>query len=136
MVIATYGEYPWIATVYYSLDKDLNFYFLSDPATLHCRQIESNPNVALSISDAPQNPVSKKKGVQIFGVAEKISEIHKITHALNLWRKTLGVTSAAYTYKGMMKKAIKGRMYKVEPRKMKLFNEELWTEGSEPTITL
>ncbi len=137
MVIATYGEdHPWIATVYYSFDKDLSLYFLSDPNTLHCQQIAKNPNVALSISDAPQNPSAKKKGIQIFGMAEQVSGMHKIKHALGLWRKTLGVTSNAYTYEGMMKKAIKGRMYKVEPVKIKFFNEELWEEGSEPTITL
>jgi uncharacterized protein YhbP (UPF0306 family) len=136
MVIATYGEHPWIATVYYSLDSDLNFYFLSDPGTLHCKQIAVNPNVALSIGDAPQDPSAKKKCVQIFGVTEKISGMNKIRHALGLWRKTLGITSDAYTYEGMMKKLIKGRMYKVKPKKIKFFNEELWEEGSEPTISL
>ena len=136
MVIATYGEHPWIATVYYSLDVNLSFYFLSDPETLHCKQIAINPNVALSIGDAPQDPSAKKKGIRIFGVAEIISGMYRIRHALDFWRKALGVTSDAYTYEGMMKKLIKGRMYKVRPRKIKFFNEELWEEGSEPTILL
>ena len=136
MVIATYGEHPWIATEYYSFDDDFNFYFLSDPKTLHCKQIAKNSNVALSICDAPQHPSAKKKGIQIFGIATKISGVHKIKHALGLWRKTLGVTSDAYTYEGMMKKAIKGRMYKVESKKIKFFNEELWEEGKERLISL
>lgn len=33
MVLATYGEHPWIATLYYSFDNDLNIYFLSSPET-------------------------------------------------------------------------------------------------------
>ncbi|OGK24910.1 hypothetical protein A2954_00785 [Candidatus Roizmanbacteria bacterium RIFCSPLOWO2_01_FULL_37_12] len=136
MVVATYGSHPWIATVYYTLDQDLNIYFLSDPNTIHCRQIAKNPKVAITIADSPQRPTSKKKGLQIFGLAKQISGMHKIIHALNLWRKTLGVTSEAYTYTGMMKKAIKGRMYKVVPKKIKFFNEELWDEGKEPTIKL
>lgn len=137
MVIATYGEeHPWIATVYYSCDEHLNLYFLSDPKTLHCRQIAKNSKVALSIGDSPQSPAVKKKGVQIFGNAKEVLGMHKIKHAIGLWRKTLGVTNDAYTYEGMMKKAIKGRMYKVKPLKIKFFNEELWEEGSEPTITL
>ncbi len=136
MTIATYGVHPWIATVYYSLDDDLNVYFLSDPKTLHCKQIATNPNVALSVSDSPQNPSSKKKGVQVFGVAEEVSGMQKIKHAIGLWRKTLGVTSDAYTYEGMMKKAIKGRMYRVQIKKIKFFNQELWDEGSEPMISL
>jgi len=136
MVIATYGQHPWIATVYYSLDKDLNIYFLRDPDTIHCRQIAKNPEVALSIADSPQKPAGKKKGLQIYGLAEQISGMHKIVHSLNLWRKTLGVTGDKYTYQGMMKKAIKGRMYKVTPKKIKFFNEELWEEGKEPLIEL
>src|SRR3989344_7711127 len=134
MVIATNGKHAWIATVYYSTDKDLNIYFLSDPNTIHCRHIAKNPKIALSIADSPQKPASKKKGLQIYGLAEKISGMHKIVYALNLWRRTLGVTSNLYTYEGMLKKAVKGRMYKVIPKKIKFFNEELWDEGKEPIL--
>ncbi|MFZ1720991.1 MAG: pyridoxamine 5'-phosphate oxidase family protein [Microgenomates group bacterium] len=136
MTIATYGDSPWIATVYYSSDDALNLYFLSDPDTIHCHHIKVNPNVAVSIADSPQAPSSNKIGLQISGIAEQISDKKKIVHALDLWRKTLGVTSNAYTYAGMMKKAIKGRMFKVTPNKIKFFNEELWEEGSEPVVEL
>lgn len=46
----------------------------------------------------------------------------------------MGVTSDAYTYTGMMKKAIKGKMYKVTIKKVKFFNQELWQDGNEPLI--
>lgn len=136
MTIATYGEQPWIATVYYSADDELNIYFLSDPNTIHCQHIARNPEVAISIANSPQSPTSKKKGLQIFGIAEQISSEKKISHALNLWRNSLGVTSDSYTYAGMMKNAIKGRMYKVTVKKVKFFNQELWSEGEEPLIEL
>jgi len=136
MVLATGGEHLWVATLYYSLDDKLNFYFLSDPATIHCQQIATNPKVALSISDSPQNPTSLKRGIQISGTATQIEDKHKVIHALNLWKKTLGVTSNLYSYEGMLNKAIKGRMYKVVPSRIKFFNEELWEEGAEPVITL
>ncbi len=110
MVFATYGEHPWIATLYYSSDEDLNVYFLSNPETLHCKQIVENPHVALSIADSPQEPSSKKKGIQIYGISEQISDKQKIIHALSLWKKTLNVTSESYTYEGMMKKLTDGRM--------------------------
>jgi len=136
MVIATTGDHPWIATVYYSFDDELNLYFLSNPATIHCQQILQNPQVAVSIADSPQPANAKKIGVQIYGLAEQISGEKKITHALNLWRKSLNVTSDAYTYKGMMSKLIDGRMYMVTPKKIKFFNQELWEEGEEPLIEL
>lgn len=90
----------------------------------------------MSIAESPQDPNSKKKGLQIFGIAEQISGERKVTHALTLWKNTLGVTSSAYTYAGMVKKTINGRMYKVTPKKIKFFNEELWEEGKEETIDL
>ncbi len=136
MVLATNGEHPWIATLYYSVDDKLNFYFLSDPKTLHCRHIAKNPKVAFSIADSPQPPGSQKQGIQLYGLAHEVSGRQKIVHALSLWRKTLNVSDEAYTYHGMVKKLIEGRMYKVTPVKIKYFSEVLWEEGNEPTIQL
>lgn len=136
MVVSTYANYPWTATLYYSVDEEMNIYFLSNPETLHCKQIEKNPKVSVAIVDAPQKPSSLKKGLQIYGKAKRISGINKIKFALDLWRKALDVTSPLYTYEGMMKKAIKGRMYKITPVRIKFFNEALWHEGSEPTIKI
>lgn len=136
MVIATYGEHPWIATVYFSFDQDLNLYFLSDPDTIHCQHIMNNPNVAVAIAKSPQNPSSKKKGLQIFGIAEQLVEVSQIKHALDMWRSTLGVTSDKYTYEGMIKNETSGRMFKVVPKKIKFFNEEIWDDGKEFVIEL
>ena len=136
MVLATYGEHPWIATLYYSFDNDLNIYFLSSPETIHCKHILRNPNVAVAISDSPQSPSAKKKGVQISGIAEQITDKQKIIHALSLWRKTLNITSDSLTYEGMINKLIDGRMYKVAPKKIKFFNQEIWEEGEEPLLEL
>jgi len=136
MVIATCGEHPWIATVYYAMDDNWNFYFLSDPKTLHCQHIAKNPEVALAIATSPQDLSENKKGVQIFGLAEQITEEAEITTAVNLWKKRLSVESDDYSYAGMMANKIKGRMYKVVPKKTKFFNEDLWEEGTETTIEL
>lgn len=136
MVLATYGAHPWAVTLYYSFDEDLNIFFLSSPETLHCQQIADNPNVAIAIADSPQSPSSKKIGLQIAGTAERISGKSRIIHALDLWKRSLRVTSEKYTYEGMVNKLIDGRMYKVVPKKMKFFNQELWSEGQEPFIDL
>lgn len=136
MVVSTYSSYPWTATLYYSVDQDMNIYFLSSPETIHCRQIEKNPKVSVAVVDSPQRPASLKKGIQIYGKAKRISGANKIRYALELWKKTLDVTSPLYTYEGMMKKAIKGRMYKITPKRIKFFNEALWKEGDEPLVEL
>jgi uncharacterized protein YhbP (UPF0306 family) len=134
MVLATNGEFPWVSTLYYSTDRDLNIYFLTGPKTIHGLQIAKNPKVAMAVSDSPQTPASKKKGLQIYGMCEQISGAHKVTYAIELWKKTVGVTSDKYSYEGMLKKAISGRMYKITPKKIKFYNEELWEEGKEQTV--
>lgn len=131
MVLATSDTFPWISTLYYSFDDQMNIYFLTSPDTIHGKQLKSNPKVAIAIADSPQNPTAKKKGLQIYGLCEQISGARKVTHAITLWKRTLGVTSNDYSYEGMIKKAISGRMYKVTPKKVKFFNEELWEEGKE-----
>lgn len=136
MVLATNGEHPWVATLYYSLDSNLNLYFLTNPETIHAQHIAVNPQVAVAVADSPQLPNSDKVGVQIYGVASQISSRHKITHALGLWCKTLGVTNSEYTYEGMKKKLIDGQMYLIVPKKIKFFNEAIWEEGKEPVIEL
>ena len=136
MVLATSGKFPWICTVYYTVDSKRDIYFLTDPATIHAKQISKNAKVALAISDSPQTPASKKIGLQIYGLCKQVSGANKVTYAINLWKKTLGVTSKDYSYEGMVRKAIHGRMYKITPKKMKFFNEELWEEGKEKLIEL
>jgi len=138
MFVATQGTHPWIAALYYSFDRDLNLYFLSDPATLHCKHIEKNVNVAVAIADSTQHPRVLKKGLQIYGLAKQISDAKKIFHALSLWKKSIGYKGAEISYKNMMKKVIKGRMYKIMPKKIKFFNQELFKveDGKEPILTL
>ncbi len=136
LTLATFGDYPWIATLYYSCDDKLNLYFLSDPATIHCRQLAQNPRVAVAIADSPQSPASKKQGIQLWGVAEQIKGKSKIVHALDLWRSALAVTSSKYSYEGMVKKLITGRMYVIRPKQIKLFDEELGEHEKERTLIL
>ena len=139
MTIATGGkEHPWIACVYYTFDGDLNLYFLSSPETLHCKQIEANKHVAVSIADSRQKVTDKKKGLQIYGAVKQISGMNKVKHALRMWKQVIGVKDPELTYENMMKKVIKGRMYQVTPKRIKFFNQELFdvADGMEPVLEM
>ncbi len=138
MTVATYGEHPWIASVYYSFDQDLNIYFLSSPTTLHCKQISKNPQIAVSIADSHQKVGDLKKGLQIYGTAKQITDIGKIKHALRSWKDALKVKDPQLTYMNMVKKVISGRMYKITPKKIKFFNQEIFQveDGMEPVLEL
>lgn len=133
MTIATYGEFPWIAAVYYTFDQNLNLYFLSDPSTLHAKQILRNPKVSVAISDSHQDINKDKRGLQLSGIAQQISGITKIKHVLSLWKTNLGVVDPTLTYK-----AVVGSMFKVIPKRIKLFDQQLFKvkDGMEPILEL
>jgi uncharacterized protein len=136
MAVATSGDFPWIASVYYSFDRDLNLYFLSAPSTLHCKQIEKNNRVAVSIADSHQEVSKLKKGLQISGIVEQISGMAKVKHALSLWKSSLGVNDPEITYENMVSKIVKGRMYVIKPLRIKLFDQRLFPveDGEEPVL--
>lgn len=138
MTIATYGDHPWIASVYYSFDKNLNIYFLSSTDTLHAKHIASNPQVAVAIADSHQTPSQNKIGLQLYGVATEISNLAKIRHALAHWKSSLDIINPDLDYNGMFQKLIKSRMFRIEPKEIKLFDEELFDteDGHEPTLVL
>lgn len=133
MAVATSDDFPWIASVYYSYDNDLNLYFLSSPSTLHARQILKNPKVAVAITDSHQEINDTKRGLQLSGVAHQISGIAKIKHVLALWKTSLGVVDPTLTYK-----AVIGSMFKITPKRIKLFDQELFKveDGQEPVLVL
>jgi uncharacterized protein YhbP (UPF0306 family) len=133
MVVSTNGDFPWIASVYYTFDKDLNFYFLSSPKTLHAKQILKNQKVAAAIVDTDQDINAQKRGLQLFGIAQQISGLAKVKHALDLWKLNLGVIDSKLTYK-----VVKGSMFKITPKRIKLFDQELFKveDGNEPVLEL
>lgn len=139
MQVATYGnDHPWIASVYYSFDDELNLYFLSSPSTIHCKQIAQNEKVAVAITNSNQSMSGFKKGLQIYGIAEQISDVSKIKHSLKLWKDSLGVNDNELSHESMVKKVVSGRMYKITPKKIKFFNQDLFKveDGNEPVLEM
>lgn len=138
MVLSTYGDHPWIASVYYSYDKDLNIYFISTPSTIHGKQMEKNNKVAAAVVDSHQKPSDVKKGLQIYGIVEKVSGINKINYALRLWKDFLNLQRADISFENMKKGLYKGRVYKLVPKKIKLFDQEKFRvpDGEEPILEM
>ena len=60
---------PHVATIYTSIDDDLNIYFITKQATTKSKNIAENNRVALAITDA-----HSLQTVQVQGVAEIVSD--------------------------------------------------------------
>lgn len=64
---------PWVSIMAYVIDQNYNFYFISQPTSLHSKHIKNNPDIALTIYDSRQ-PFGLGVGLQIKGLADEIGE--------------------------------------------------------------
>ena len=64
----TNGTEPWIATLEYISDGDLNLYFFSPESATHCRHLEKKDGVSVSIFDGVQPEYEAASTIRIAGV--------------------------------------------------------------------
>lgn len=74
MQIATVRDHqPWVATVYFATDIDLNLYWMSRASRRHSQEILENPKVA-GVIVLPHNYGEKVRGIQFEGNARQLSD--------------------------------------------------------------
>lgn len=74
LATAADGE-PWTCTLAFAPDDDLDLYFLSDPSTRHCRQIATDPRVAVALHDPDTvGDRSRARGLQAVGTATRLRD--------------------------------------------------------------
>ncbi len=128
MSVATHEKHLWTAWVYYVIDDNFNLYFVSQPDTEHCKNILKNGEVACAIADSHQKVTAKKIGVQLYGNAYQLKNIQQLRWMLTLWNKVNPGMEKVINLRNMQKKIIKSRAFKVEPKKIKWYNEALYGE--------
>lgn len=85
MQIATVnGDRPWVATVWYAADKDMNLYFVSRTFRRHSMEMMKNPNVAGTIVKPHTIGSGEKvRGLQFEGTGRICNEKEfRIAHEL------------------------------------------------------
>ena len=132
LYLATYDGKPWTSTVFYAVDNDFNFYFISEPTTRHSKAIEKNKLISCSIADSNQVVTDKKIGVQIEGIASEVKNKNKLKIVISMWHMKNPGFEDIINLPNMIKKIIKGRFYQIKPTLIKFFNERLYgDEGFE-----
>ncbi len=117
--VGTYNKLPWAANVYYLFDDEFNLYFVSNPKTKHCLNIDKNPKVSVTIADSRQNPNGKKIGFQGRGIATKVNSVKELKEIIKAWNKRGFVH---LTYK-LFTKAWKSKFYKIKLTDIQMFDE-------------
>ncbi|OGY39552.1 MAG: hypothetical protein A2418_03300 [Candidatus Brennerbacteria bacterium RIFOXYC1_FULL_41_11] len=138
MSVATFGSYPWIANVYYVFDDEMNLYFLSGEKTLHCQQISQNEKVAVAIVDSHQGFHDKQIGLQMWGIAKKVSDLEKLRYVLGMWKQALNEKDDNLSAEHIINNVIKSRVYRISPKRIKIFSKQLFSvpTGEEPVLEL
>ena len=120
---------PWINTAFYSFDENLNLYFLSDPNTIHTKNISDKKTVAVNIFDSHQKPEDEKKGLQLIGECHKINDEKEIFSAIkNYGKKYLSFGNLIKAVNDIAKNKMKARFYKIEINYISIFDEEFFGE--------
>lgn len=134
MAIATSSKDKgmWIANVYYAIDKDFNFYFVSEPSTRHSQDIHENEDVAIAIARFAPDNLSDRIGVQLSGKAEKIENFIDMGKALTIYTSKFITSGGVITVENIKHKIIRARPYIIRPKLIKFWNDKLYgEEGTE-----
>ncbi|MBI3980675.1 pyridoxamine 5'-phosphate oxidase family protein [Candidatus Microgenomates bacterium] len=86
LTLATGNKSPWAAPLYYCVDKDYNFYFVSQLNSRHVRNLSQNPHVSFAIFDSHQKE-GAGNGVQGEGKNVCLNNRYYIKQGLK-WYKT------------------------------------------------
>ena len=85
MQLATASDgQPWVCTVWFAADEDLNIYWFSSTTRRHSKEVKGSPRVAAAIA-LPQSPQDQPRGLQLQGVAEEVNDEAEVAKAKSLF---------------------------------------------------
>ncbi|MCL5962081.1 MAG: pyridoxamine 5'-phosphate oxidase family protein [Chloroflexi bacterium] len=122
MTICTHGEDgPWATALFY-VNDGFTLYFLSDPKTIHCRNIAANPTVAATINEDYRD-WREIKGIQLQGTAEMIGGRREKAVAFALYVKKYPFvrdffSSPAGITRAMFSKVTSTTFYRLKPQRL------------------
>jgi uncharacterized protein YhbP (UPF0306 family) len=119
MQIATVSDgQPWICTVFYVADNDLNLYWLSWPSRRHSQEIATHKKVAAAIPIKYDKPVI---GLQIEGEAVEVTDAETI--AMVMKKYTTKYNAGKDFYNNFIAGKNKHHLYRIQPKLFVLFDQ-------------
>lgn len=119
---------PWVCTLYYGIDEEMNLYVVTDPNNEHGKIMASNSKVAFNIFDSGQKITESKKGLQGRGTVKMINGKSAVARALAIWHKANPGIEGMITVKNILDKRSDTKIYKIIPTYLKYFNQQLYGE--------
>lgn len=112
------GDQPWVCSVYYVSDDQLNIYWLSLPTRRHSQEISTHNKAAITIAVKFDQPVI---GLQAEGLVGVVTDPEQIAKLMKLYIKRYNAGQDFYDNFILDKN--KHLMYRFKPKKFILFDE-------------
>lgn len=126
MAVATTGEHPWIAIVYYLVDPDLTMYFFSSPNALHVQHLNQNSRVACAVTDYDEITIGNRSAVKLWGKATPLTAPEQIKAIQARWEATIALSSQIAQLPVKKSEFLSKQIIAVEPKQVEFFNEEMF----------
>lgn len=122
---------PWICTVYFVADDNLNLYWLSLPTRRHSQDIAVDNNVAIAIAIKPDLPVI---GIQAEGAVAIVSEAKIVEKVMVQYVEKYN--SGKDFYKNFIEGTNQHQMYKFTADSMILFDEKSFPDNPRQIVAI
>lgn len=122
------GGKPWVATVYFVVDSDINIYWLSWPDRRHSQAIKEQSQVAAAIVIKIDQPVI---GVQLSGIANEVTDAMTVRKIMTLY--VAKYNTGAGFYEAFVAGTNRHHMYRLVPTELSLF-DEVHCPGTSPIL--
>jgi len=117
-----------INTAYFSFTRNFDLYFLSHPASAHCRNLAANPSMAMAVFSSQQSWGGPDRGLQLFGSCHQA----RGAQAKRAARSYGGRFRKYETWKSRPKAddpTREYRLYRFVPKHVKVFDEKAFGEA-------
>ena len=122
-----------INTAYFCYSSDLELSFLSDPSSLHCGNLTTNPSMGVAVFSSSQKWGNADRGMQLFGrchqargrQAEKAE--HRYGRRFPLYAKVMAGMSREEQLQASQLRSY--RFYRFLPRSVKILDERAFGGG-------
>lgn len=118
---------PWICSVWFVADKDLNIYWISSTTRRHSDEVYKNPKVAAAIV-LPQTPKNSPRGLQLEGIAEPVTDKVTLSKVILLYAGRIFTVQQIKQF--MENKEKPHKFYKIKPTRFVLFDAVNFPEHS------
>lgn len=126
-VATTVKDKPWVCSVWFGYDSELNIYWFSSPERRHSREVMQNQQVAAAIA-LPQTPQDPPRGLQLEGTVELVTDEHDVNKALSVYAERIFSHEQIAQFR--KSETHPHRFYKITPKLFVLFDAVNFPDNS------